>query len=345
MRTRLKGVNSVRKKRADGTTTTYFYAWKGGPRLPGKPGSAEFVAAYTEAVSARRQAPEGTLQAVLDAYQRSTRFADLAPRTRADYIKHIKIIEAKFSRFPVAGLADNRARRVFLDWREARAKHSRRQAQYTLAVLALILAWALDRGLVLTNPLERAGRIYRSKRVEKIWTDADEAAFNAAAPERLRLALMLALWTGQRQGDLLALKWSDYDGERIRLVQGKTGVRVAIPVGSALRAVLDATPRRGGTILTTEAGTAWTEGGFRASWRTACRKAGITGLTFHDLRGSAVTRLAEAKCTVPQIAAITGHSLHDVGAILDQYLSRTDELADEAIRNLESHVRGKTIPN
>ena len=32
-------------------------------------------------------------------------------------------------------------------------------------------------------------------------------------------------------------------------------------------------------------------------------------LTFHDLRGSAVTRLARAECTTAEIATITGHSL------------------------------------
>ena len=53
------------------------------------------------------------------------------------------------------------------------------------------------------------------------------------------------------------------------------------------------------------------------------QKAGITGLTFHDLRGSAVVRLALADATVPQIATFTGHSLRDVEAILDaHYLGR-----------------------
>jgi integrase len=51
----------------------------------------------------------------------------------------------------------------------------------------------------------------------------------------------------------------------------------------------------------------------------ACAAAGIKGLTFHDLRGSAVVRLALADATVPQIATFTGHSLHDVEAILDAH--------------------------
>jgi hypothetical protein len=65
-------------------------------------------------------------------------------------------------------------------------------------------------------------------------------------------------------------------------------------------------------------------------------KAGIAGLTFHDLRGTAVTRLALMGVEVPEIAAITGHSLKDVHAILDtHYLHRDPQLAWNAIRKLE----------
>lgn len=94
---------------------------------------------------------------------------------------------------------------------------------------------------------------------------------------------------------MLRLRWSDYDGTRITLVQSKTGARVVIPVGAPLKALLDRTQKRGPTILTNKRGYPWTSDGFRTSWGKACKAAGITaGLTFHDLRGSAVTRLAIA---------------------------------------------------
>ena len=43
---RLKGINSVTKRLADGTLRTYWYAWKGGPSLRGEPGTPEFTASY-----------------------------------------------------------------------------------------------------------------------------------------------------------------------------------------------------------------------------------------------------------------------------------------------------------
>jgi integrase len=147
---------------------------------------------------------------------------------------------------------------------------------------------------------------------------------------------LLALWTGQRQGDLLRLPWSGYDGNHIRLRQGKTGMRVSIPVGAPLKEALDAATKRCPVILTNTDGKPWTSDGFRSSWRKACLAAGVVGVTFNDLRGTAVTRLALAGCTEAEIATITGHSLRDVRSILDShYLHRDPALADSAIRKLE----------
>ena len=157
------------------------------------------------------------------------------------------------------------------------------------------------------------------------------------------MPLLLALWTGQRQGDLLRLPWSAYDGTHIRLRQGKTGARVVIKVGAPLKAALDATPKRSTIILTNSEGKPWTSDGFRASWGKACKAAGVAGVTFNDLRGTAVTRLALVGATEPEIATITGHSLRGVRAILDtHYLSRDPELGDSAISKLE---RGTKTPD
>jgi integrase len=222
-------------------------------------------------------------------------------------------------------------------WRDKLAAKSRRQADYTWSVFARVLSWALDRGLVLANPCARGGRLYRGSRVDKIWTADDEAAFLKSAPTRFHLPLLLALWTGQRQGDLLRLPWSAYDGTHIRLRQSKNGARLPpIRVGAPLKAALDAAQKHGPLILTNSLRRPWTSHGFQSSWGIAARKAGIVGVTFHDLRGTAVTRLAIVGCTEAEIATITGHSLRDVRSILDaNYLHRDPALGESAIRKLE----------
>ena len=57
MRIELKGINSVKKRLADGSVKTFYYAWKGGPPLRGEPGTPEFIASYNEAIAKRSRRP------------------------------------------------------------------------------------------------------------------------------------------------------------------------------------------------------------------------------------------------------------------------------------------------
>ena len=279
IRVPLKGINRVRKRLRSGETRVYYYAWKSGPPLTGRPGTPEFLASYHEALAKRRRRPTDTMQALISQYCASPDFSRLAPRTRKDYAKHLLTLERDFGDFPLAAIEDRRTRGEFLDWRDRLSSRPPRQADYAYAVLALILSWSKNRGLIAVNPCERGRRVYRADRSDKIWLPEHEQAFLAKAASHLHLALKLALWTGQRQGDLLRLTWASYDGHKIRLKQGKTGARVEIPVGRALKADLDAllamakakhpAEWMNTTILLTDNGTPWTEGGFRASWRKA----------------------------------------------------------------------------
>jgi integrase len=250
-----------------------------------------------------------------------------------------------------------------MEWRDALAAKSVRQADYAWTVLARILSVAVQRGKISVNPCTAGGRLYQSARIDKIWTLDDEEAFLRSAPAHLHLPLLLALWTGQREGDLLRLPWSAYDGAVFRLRPHKTitrkrprGKAITIPVGGPLKAALDeaAQAKKCPVILLTIEGTPWTEAGFRSSFNKARDRAGVVGLTFNDTRGTAVTRLALCGATEPEIATITGHSLRDVCAILDaHYLHRDPELAWNAIRKLEmrlpslqqKHLSGTNSPN
>ena len=311
MRLRLKGINPVFKRLADGSKVTYYYAWKGGPRLIGEPGTPEFLASYQDAVSRKIAAPAGTLLSLLEAYQNSEEFRKLADRTKADYRGKLKLIERKFGTLPLAAIEQEprRCRGLFLEWRDKLPGASRRQADYAIVVFAAVLSWSEGRGKIRVNPLTKPGRFYEGSRRDKIWSDEEEQRYLAAVPAYMRLPLLMGVWTAQRQGDLLRLPWTAYDGTHIRLRQSKTGARVAIRVGAPLKAALDAAKRdrpNATTILVNSAGSPWTSDGFRSSWRKACAKAGIEGLTFHDLRGTAITRLALAEATEAEIAVVSG---------------------------------------
>lgn len=57
---------------------------------------------------------------------------------------------------------------------------------------------------------------------------------------------------------------------------------------------------------------------------------------FRDLRGTAVTLLSEAGATVPQIVAITGHTMQSAHRILERYLARAAALSEAAILHFEN---------
>jgi integrase len=341
MRVRLKGVNRNRKKLADGSARTYYYAWKGGPPLAGEPGSPEFVQSYYDAHKAVKKEAGGVLSDILDAYMDSSAFkTKLKPRTQEDYARYIKVIAEEFGDFPISGLVEDDARTEFLNWRDEVAERSTRTADYGWSVLARVLSWARDRRLIGANPCEKGGRLYAGSRADVIWTDADEAAFLATASPQMRLAFMLAIWTGQRQGDIIRLTWASYTGTHIKLKQGKTGRNVIVLVGAPLKALLDSTKRKAPQIVLNEDDQPFTSSGFKASFRHVRKRAGIVGLTFHDARGTTVTRLAELGSTEIEIASITGHSISEVKSILDKHcLSRTQALGDSAIRKLENRSK------
>ena len=342
--------NSVSKTLRDGTRVTYHYAWKGGPRLFSTPGTPAFEQERQEALANRILDPaplrraSATIESVVDKYLDSEEFLSCGERTRRDYRLQTTLIVKAFGDLEVEALVEDtdETRGLFLDHRDQLAKTSRRQADYFLQVLNTVLNWGKIRGKVKLNPLRDAGvkKLYDTTRAEKIWSDEQIDSFRVCASKEIELAMMLALWTGQRQGDLLKLTWAAYDGLEFKITQGKGGVPVQIPVGAPLKKMLDAARRVSPVILVNQSGVPWTADGFRTSWGKTAKRAGIIDRTFHDLRGTTVTNLALAGCTVPEIASITGHSMTQVKSILEKhYLARDPQLARGAIAKLEAGQR------
>jgi integrase len=350
--TGIKGIHRVPRTLADGTVQIYTYDGKCGPRIHGEEGSDEWLANLGELRARKIAAPSGTLSSILTKFEDTAEFDALAKRTKRDYRDKIeRYIEPELGDFPLKALAPRtlaEARGEFKAWRDKIAKRSKRQADYAWVVLARVCAVALDRGWIKANPCEKGGRLYHGTRADIIWTPEQEAIWLDGASQVLCEMYIGAVWTGQRQGDLRALKGFNYDGSHIRLVQHKTirlgnmqkARRVSIPVGAPLKAILDARPRRPDEPLFPNSnGDLWTENGLQSSWGKTSDALGIEGVTFNDLRGTAVTRLALVGCTEAEIASITGHTIGQVRSILDaHYLHRHPQLAENAIRKLEERT-------
>lgn len=344
MRIKLKGIYRNDKTLADGTLRTYWTlrgvgslkALEGDEHLPFSPGSPAFMRAYNAAIDAPRKARIiGTLAALIEAYQRSSSYQKLAPRTKLDYTGAIGRIEKKWASYPLDVIEDPKIRRRFLEWRDAMATSSPRQADAVLGVLRIILEFGRDRGMIAHNHATRPKKVYKADRSDKLWLPTDLDAFRAVAGPEMRLALELALWTGQRQGDLLKLGWSAYDGARIAFRQGKRRRKVDMPASAPLLLGLDGAPRRALTILTTPSGKPWGKVHFQHTWRKTTLAAGLDGLHFHDIRGTTCTMLAEAGATPSEIAAMLGWTVSTVNRMLDTYQAMTATLSNSAVSKLE----------
>ena len=342
MRIRLRGINVVRRYRKDGSFALYRYHRATGKQLVGEPGSPEFIESYAIAERSLRDRAKGTISSLIRQFEDSPEFEDMrADTTQKEYRRKFKVIERKWGSAPISSFNERQFRTDVLEWRDEIAKRARREADNLSSALARLGAWASDRGKIDRNVLDKITRVYHSDRADKLWLPNHVDAFVKIASPEMTAALILAMHTGQRQGDLRRLPWSAYDGTRITLKQSKGGRIVSVRCTAALRTMLDrmVTEKRGLLILTTSTGRAWTKRYFNEHWNEAAKAAGITDLHFHDLRGTAVTMLAEAGCTVPEIAAVTGHSLKHVTHILELYLSRTRHLADAAIVKLERRAK------
>jgi integrase len=360
VRVDIKGWFTTYKMLKSGERREYHYHRATLRRLNGKPGSPEFIADYAAAGKLIRDRLAGTFNGLVRMYTLSIEFEEkLSASTQSEYRRLLTAAESEFGNLPLAALDDPRVRKDFLDWREKVARASgEREADNRLSAISAMLTWAVDRGQANANYLRGFRRLYHADRSEIIWLPEHIASFMKVAPVEMQRALILALHTGQREGDLLRLPWSGYDGARISLRQGKArrggrlGPLVEIPCTAALRRMLDGMERVSPLMLTTKTGQSLKKRYFARLWGEAMGKAGLKSvllpgsdqpveLHFHDLRGTAVTLLSEAGCTPQQIATITGHSLRTVHRILERYLARTRGLAEQAIFNFENSPRTK----
>lgn len=330
-----------RRRRRDGTwwTRVYLYyrrdgAPDNGKRLPDDPAGPEFAATlrlYNERAAARpAKASPSSFAGLADAYQASPDFTDLAVKTRKDYGRILAGLTKSYGELPFAAID----REIIYAIRDS-LKAKPHMANYTVRVLRLLLGWAVERKMLAGNPASRPRQI-RTRPRHQVWSIESEAAFLDRADAPMRLAYTIGAYTAQRQADVLKITWRQYDGRRLELRQEKTGALISVPAHSALKALLDATPRRAVAIVTTAAGRPFKADHFRHAWRKVTLAAGLDGLQFRDLRRTAMVRLAEAGATEVEIAAVSGHDIETTRRILETYIPRNAAMASAAITKLEA---------
>ncbi|WP_156453462.1 tyrosine-type recombinase/integrase [Methylobacterium sp. CCH5-D2] len=294
----------------------YYFRRPGGKRtrLPGAPGSPEFMAAYAAAVDEKPREPEakergepGSFDRLLSLYFASTEFKTLkAPTQRAYRLAMERLVRLEdMGRRPVKGLTRQVVKAIM-----AKRVDRPSAANDALKKLRILIKFALDLGWRADDPTIRISKLKEGE--HHTWTDAEIAAFEARWPigSQQRTLFALLLYTGQRVSDVAPMSWRDVslDGRRIRVTQEKTQTKLDLALHDDLLHVLASWPKGEGAIVPTAWGRPFSVKGLGNKMADAIEAAGLPeACVTHGLRKAAARRLAEAGCTAHEIASITGH--------------------------------------
>ena len=292
----------------------YYYFRKPGcprTRLPGPPGSAEFMEAYQAALTANeppaigrnRNAP-GTIAALIAAYANSARFKhELAPATRERQWQTLQHFRDEHGAKRAANLKREHIVAILAD----KKPYPRRNWLFALRPL---MQFAIEIGMIAANPTDgiKIGIPTKSEGF-RAWGEDEIAIFRRHYPigSLPRLAFELLLCTVQRRADVIHMGPQHIRNGLLHVRQQKTGATLALPILTELQAALDATPSRHLTFLVTAHGEPYTPHNFGNWFRRACAEAGLRGFSAHGLRKAGCRRLAESGCTANEIAAWSGH--------------------------------------
>lgn len=369
---RLKGLNRVKKTLKDGTVRIHWYAWKGGPKLEGQPGTPEFIASYNRAVEQRRAPRNDTLAGLVTAYKDSPEFAKLAASTQAEWRRWMDRISADVAADDIGGLTlkaleDRRTREDILDWRDQYADRPR-TADYGMQVLSRVLGWAVDRGRLAINIAAGVEQLYKSDRADQIWTGEEIAAYRAAAPSpEVSFIIPLACVVGLRREDLIKLTWAHVGDLAIVFATGKSRGRRSVTVPllpdakDLLAEIKVQQDRRHAelvavaakkkqpappvclTVLSNTRGQPWSVSGLEHQVIDTKTKAGVDK-HLHDARGTFATRLRKAGLTAPEIADILAWDEKRVERILAKYVDR-DTIVRALAERIARNESGSRSPN
>lgn len=283
---------------------------------------------------------DGTIAWAIKEYRASDAYKVLSKSSLKIYERWLKQFESEWGSLPCKDIS----RKVVKAFSQS-LQHKKPTRVQAVAVLQNVLGVAFDEGYIEVNPASRL-KLTKNPPRQQIWSGEDiQKWMTIARGDQREVAvkryLWLLLYTGQRPVDCVTMTKSRYNGDTIRVVQQKTKKLVLIPCHRELRAELATDPFPNSLYLIAQPnGKPYGRAHLSDVFGEIRTKAGLDRLQARDLRRTAVVRLAEAGCTVPEISAITGHSIDDTTRILETYLPRTLPMARNAIKKWEQNKSG-----
>lgn len=199
--------------------------------------------------------------------------------------------------------------RVEAYMRQRREKVTGPTVNREVACLRKVLSYAVEQGHLDTNPLRGVKMFQESAARQPVLTPEDELRLLKASPEWLQWIIRLAIATGCRRGELLALQWRHVDIENGAIVieDSKSGDSRRVPIHRDLFEDLKA--KRGKPddhVIVQADGTPPHKDWVAHKFANVVKKLGLN-LRYHDLRHVAGTRLLSTGANLPEVASFLGH--------------------------------------
>jgi len=251
-------------------------------------------------------AQSGTMNALIEYYYQSHAFTGLRDNTQRDYRCVIEAFRKKYGNTAVADFKHEHIEKILTN----RAS-TPTQANKLLKRLRMLFEIAIRLEWRTANPTNGVKPVRVKRGGFPTWTEADIKLFEEKHPSgsQARLAFALMLYTGARRGDMLKLGRQNMKNGRLTFTAIKNGRTVSVPIHTALAKELDHVPAGQMQFLLTGYGQPFTNDGFGNKMRKWCRDAGLKDRSSHGLRKAIARRLAEARATEEEIAAILGDSV------------------------------------
>ena len=325
-------------------------------RLPGPIGSPEFLSAYKQATSNNppTKTPKqvghvipGSIKALCVEYYKSAMFYELAPSTQ-------KVRRGILERFCQNRDDGDKPYRLLLP-RHIRVRCDEMRdrpeaANGMIKALRQLFRFAVRYDLHDLNPAANIEYLAGNPEGFHSWTLEEIEKYEHTHPvgSTARLALALALYTGQRRADLVQFgKQHVRDGWLIftqHKNRNRKPVRMEIPIIPELQRIIDESTTGNLTYLLTAFNRPFTSNGFGNRFRKWCDSADLKQCSVHGLRKAAAARLAELGCTEQEIMAITGHTTSKEITRYTRAASQKKR-AESALRRItEEQNRDKSVP-
>lgn len=346
-----------RKTAGKGKYEYWVFRFRGkDTRLPGRPGDAKFLKAYTPLLAAaetakakkredRAEIGPGTMAALICEYKEHPAYKKLGPSRKQLLDRCFDIINGYWGNLLPSQISPKAVLALQLKLQDTPS-----MADKVVGALRQLFKFGIPREYLDTNPAENIPNLHESGEGYIPWPQAVIEDVTDEANPMLRLAVFMHLYTGQRIQDVTKMQWSHVKGNKIEVAsQAKTGHRLLIPLHPVLADEINRVEKNSIYILYGRYRQPFTQDALRDRLKVVLRALELYTQNedandeyhyhFHGLRKNAVNALLEAGCSHAQVSSITGQTL----ATIQHYAARLnrEKLAGEAIHIARFPWRGR----